>query len=62
MAHSEELPVPKSPKNVILSNDEEDKDFTEDGNDDVRINSNFEALCSSPEPHLLIHEKLSDPV
>jgi len=60
VAHSEELPVPKPPENVILSDDEQEEDFAESCNDDVSTDPNFEASCSSAEPQLLTQGDLND--
>lgn len=53
VAHSGELSVRKLPESFILSHDEQDKDFTEDGSSDIKFDPNFEYLCLSPKQHLL---------
>jgi hypothetical protein len=60
--HSEELPVPKPPENLTVSNDNSDSDQNH-GQQEVGkadCDPTFKASCSSNEPHLLTQRDLND--
>jgi hypothetical protein len=59
VAHSVELPVPKPPTNVTLSDSESsDEDVDQDNNMDC--DPTFAGACSSNETHLLTEWDLND--
>jgi len=61
--HSEELPVPKPPENLTLSNDisDSDQNHGQQGGGNADCDPTFEASCSSYETHLLTQGDLNDP-
>ena len=61
--HSGELPVPKPPENLTFSGDnsDSDKDHGQQEGENVDCGAEFEAVCSSTEPHLLTQGNLDLP-
>lgn len=47
---SDELLVPQPPENLILSDDEQERDLVQPDYECVRLDQTFEASCSSSEP------------
>jgi len=56
--HSEELLLPKPPKNLTCSDDnsDSDEDHGQQEGDNIHCKLTFEASCSSFEPHLLTRD------
>jgi hypothetical protein len=57
---SAEIPVPKPPTNIMLSDSESSDEYVGQANDNVYCDPTFSAACSSNEPHLLTQEDLND--
>ena len=57
--HSAELPVPKPPTNVTLSDESSDEDVGQP-NKNIDCDPSFAGACSSSEPHLLTQGDLND--
>ena len=52
--HSAELPVPKPPTNMTLSDSESNDEDVSQTNNNMDFDPTFAGACSSNEPHLLI--------
>jgi len=58
--HSAELPVPKPPTNMMLSDSESSDEDVGQANNNMDCDPTFAGACSSNEPHLLTHGDLND--
>jgi hypothetical protein len=60
--HSEALPIPKPPENVIVDDEDSatDKADLEQVGETFDCDPTFEASCSSSEPHLLTQGDFND--
>ena len=60
LPHSSELPVPKPPTNVTLSDSESSDEDVGQANDNMDCDPTFAGAYSSNEPHLLTQGDLND--
>jgi hypothetical protein len=58
--HSAELPVPKPPTNMTLSDIESSDEDVDQTNNDLDCGPTFAGACSSNEPHQLTLRDLND--
>jgi len=58
--HSAELPVPKRPTNMTLSDSEASDEDVGQANNNIDCDPTFVGACSSNEPHLLTQGDLND--
>jgi len=58
--HSAELPVPKPPTNLTLSDSESSDEDVGQANNNMDCDPTFAGACSSNEPHLLTQGDLND--
>jgi len=58
--HSAELPVPKPPTNMTLSDSESSDEDVGQANNHMYFDPTFAGACSSSEPHLLTQGDLND--
>jgi len=58
--HSTELPVPKSPTNMMLTDSESSDEDVGQANNNMDCDPTFAGSCSSNEPHLLTGGDLND--
>ena len=58
--HNAELPVPKPPTNMTLSDSESSDEDVGQANNNMDCDSTFARACSSNEPHLLTQRDLID--
>jgi len=60
VAHNVELPVPKPPTNVTMSDSESSDEDVVQANNNMDCDRTFPGACSSNEPHLLTEGDLND--
>jgi len=58
--HSVELPVPKKPTNITLSDSESSNADVDQANNNMDCDSTFSGACSYNEPHQLTQGDLND--
>ena len=58
--HSAELPVPKPPTNMMLSDSESSDEDVGQANNNMNCDPTFGGACSSNEPHLLNQGDMND--
>jgi len=58
--HSAQLPVPKPPTNISLSDSESSDEYVGQANNNMDCDPTFAGVSSSNEPHLLTQGHLND--